>query len=387
MKIKYKLSILVIAIVVAVAVGISVTQLIKASNISLNLSKRSILYLTRQRAQYWSGRINGYIQMLHTAADVMGDYESVETDVRRGQYEEVLHSIFEAQNDFARIFTVWKPNALDGMDALNIGRPGSTEKGQFAYALTRENGKTQVITCVVIPAVMEHINGSDARKDNVSQPTLLNLAGKDTYIVRIIVPIINNRTNEVIGAIGGQLKIDLIQPALENTIKNSEEIAVESFYSSNGFIMACFKPERIGKMMVDVEAHFGSHAPAAFEAVQAGEEYECYSYSPALDTNIQIAIVPIPIGNSGATWSVMIGSTEEYIMKDVSAMTRFTIILAVIAIAAAAVIVFFVINSTTKPIVKVADTLKDIAEGEGDLTRTIAVSSQDEVGDLAKYFN
>jgi methyl-accepting chemotaxis protein len=44
-------------------------------------------------------------------------------------------------------------------------------------------------------------------------------------------------------------------------------------------------------------------------------------------------------------------------------------------------------RSITKPIVKVADTLKDISEGEGDLTRSIAVSSKDEIGDLALYFN
>ncbi|WP_461252313.1 HAMP domain-containing protein, partial [Treponema sp. R8-4-B8] len=47
----------------------------------------------------------------------------------------------------------------------------------------------------------------------------------------------------------------------------------------------------------------------------------------------------------------------------------------------------FTLNSTTAPIVKVADTLKDISEGEGDLTKSIAVSSKDEVGDLALYFN
>jgi methyl-accepting chemotaxis protein len=35
----------------------------------------------------------------------------------------------------------------------------------------------------------------------------------------------------------------------------------------------------------------------------------------------------------------------------------------------------------------VADNLRDISEGEGDLTRTITVSSKDEIGDLAKYFN
>jgi methyl-accepting chemotaxis protein len=43
--------------------------------------------------------------------------------------------------------------------------------------------------------------------------------------------------------------------------------------------------------------------------------------------------------------------------------------------------------SSDLPIVTVADTLKDISEGEGDLTRSITVSSKDEVGNLALYFN
>jgi methyl-accepting chemotaxis protein len=53
----------------------------------------------------------------------------------------------------------------------------------------------------------------------------------------------------------------------------------------------------------------------------------------------------------------------------------------------AAVIVYFTLSKSTKPIATVADTLKDIAQGEGDLTKTIIVHSNDEVGDLAKYFN
>jgi len=40
-----------------------------------------------------------------------------------------------------------------------------------------------------------------------------------------------------------------------------------------------------------------------------------------------------------------------------------------------------------KPVIMVAETLKDIAQGEGDLTRTVNIHSKDEVGDLAKYFN
>jgi len=74
-------------------------------------------------------------------------------------------------------------------------------------------------------------------------------------------------------------------------------------------------------------------------------------------------------------------------LLEVHEMTRFAIILAAIAIAMSAAIIFFVLSRTVKPIVNVAETLKDISEGEGDLTRSVNVNSKDEVGDLARYFN
>ncbi|MDR2900011.1 MAG: HAMP domain-containing protein, partial [Treponema sp.] len=40
-----------------------------------------------------------------------------------------------------------------------------------------------------------------------------------------------------------------------------------------------------------------------------------------------------------------------------------------------------------KPIVNISTTLKDISEGEGDLTRRIETKSKDEISDLAHYFN
>jgi methyl-accepting chemotaxis protein len=47
----------------------------------------------------------------------------------------------------------------------------------------------------------------------------------------------------------------------------------------------------------------------------------------------------------------------------------------------------FLARSISRPIVKVANNLRDIAEGEGDLTHAIAIHSKDEIGDLALYFN
>jgi methyl-accepting chemotaxis protein len=83
----------------------------------------------------------------------------------------------------------------------------------------------------------------------------------------------------------------------------------------------------------------------------------------------------------------MIGATEDFMLLEVRKLTTFTIILAALAILASAVILFIVLSRTTKPIVAVAETLKDIAQGEGDLTKSVNLKSEDEVGDLAKYFN
>lgn len=53
----------------------------------------------------------------------------------------------------------------------------------------------------------------------------------------------------------------------------------------------------------------------------------------------------------------------------------------------AGVISYFIQGSIVTPINRVSYALRDIAEGEGDLTRRLAVTSDDEVGQLAKWFN
>lgn len=65
---------------------------------------------------------------------------------------------------------------------------------------------------------------------------------------------------------------------------------------------------------------------------------------------------------------------------------RATIIVMVIS-AVAASIAFFIQRSIVQPVATAVEALKDIAEGEGDLTRRLEVKSNDEVGELCRWFN
>jgi methyl-accepting chemotaxis protein len=387
MKIKIKLSLIVIAIVAVVAASIAVILLRQASDISRNLSIRSIRYLAKDQASFLKGREDGYLQTLYATAGIMKDYENIPVAERRDRFDAMLLSVLTSNPNFYLTWSTWKPNALDGMDSRNIGRTGSTPTGQYAMTYVSDAGKITARASGDIQATMAHLTGPNARNARVEHPIPRTINGKDTYAIIMMVPIINPRTNEVVGGVGSLLVIDGLQPVLENTINSYEEIAMMVCYSSNGFIVAHFIPERIGKMMPDVDVEYGPAQQSALQAIQSGEAWSGSTYDPTLGINIFLEMQPLQIGDSTTTWSVLIGTAEDLILKEVNDITRFTAILAAIAIIVAAVIVYLVLHNMTNPIVKVAATLKDIAEGEGDLTHTIAVQSKDEVGDLAVYFN
>jgi len=387
MKIKIKLSLMVIAIVAAVAASIAIILLRQASNISVSLSMRDLENLAGRQAEFWKGREDGYLRALETLAALMAEYESLPPEERRNRFDDMLRDILAKETNWLRIATVWKPNAVDGMDSRYIGRTGSSPTGQYAMTYTRETGQIVAMTSPDIDHSMEYINGPKARVDRVDDPRSLTINGKPTQIIRMGAPIINPRTSEVVGLVVCLLSLEGGQTMLMNTINAYEEIAAAVMYSNDGTIIGHFLPDRVGKNLKDVDVEYGKDLQAAYQAVLDGKPFKTKFYDPANKDMVNFIMQPFFIGNSGESWTILLGVMDSYALKEVREITKFTIILAVIATIAAAIIVYFILDRVIHPIVLVADQLKDIAEGEGDLTHSIPIHSNDEVGDLALYFN
>jgi len=387
MKLRFKLSLIVIVIMAVAITGISFLLLRRASEISSNLSIRGINYLANEQAEYWRGREDGFMRELRILANVMADYESMLPEIRRDQFDHMLLSLIESEPGMINVYTVWKPNAVDGMDAGYIGRTGSTSSGQYGMLYSMETGQIQGRTTDDIDAAMAYFNGPGSKKERVENPILGNVNGRNTYLIRMMAPIVNRRTNETIGGVGCLLIIDGAQGVIEQMMSIHEEISSMALYANNGFIIASYRPERIGRILVDVDTGYGSDTQAAFQAVLNGEKFETRQYVPALNTTAELIMVPFNIGNSDTRWTIMIGTTESYIFREVREITLFTVIMAVLSVIVTAVIIFLVLGSVIRPIIRVTSTLKDISEGEGDLTKVITVNTKDEIGDLAFYFN
>jgi methyl-accepting chemotaxis protein len=140
-------------------------------------------------------------------------------------------------------------------------------------------------------------------------------------------------------------------------------------------------------MRVTEKEMFGPNMANFEKALQNGEFFSYSIFVEALGKELKVYSVPVPIGHSDTPWNLALALVVDTVMAPVHEMTYLAVgiglgVLLLIIIAA----VFFS-RSISKPIVQVANTLKDIAQGEGDLTRTINTSSNDEIGDLSNYFN
>jgi methyl-accepting chemotaxis protein len=78
----------------------------------------------------------------------------------------------------------------------------------------------------------------------------------------------------------------------------------------------------------------------------------------------------------------------DVIISETSSSAITTILVLVLAtILVFVVLSILVVRSISRPINEVVASLKDIAEGEGDLTMQLDVKTKDSIGDLARYFN
>ena len=144
-----------------------------------------------------------------------------------------------------------------------------------------------------------------------------------------------------------------------------------------GLILAHPKPELI--MKLDVTGI--SEMAAINKRMMAGETgVEEYVYK-----GIPKIAGFAPVGING--WSIGATQDQDEFLAATTAIRDANVFATLVAGLLVGVAVLLGARSIVRPINAAVAGLKDIAQGEGDLTMRLAVVSRDEVGELAKWFN
>ncbi len=193
------------------------------------------------------------------------------------------------------------------------------------------------------------------------------------------VPIIAN------GQFAGVVGIDLTLDALTEIVSKIKpyDTGIASLISNSGIYIAHPDTSRINKKL-------GENSPLlqpAIQLVKDGKPCDITGFSNILKEESYRHFIPVQIGNTNTPWSFSVEVPMAKVLESGKKILWICIITGVVAAIVSGVIIFLIALAITKPINQTVAGLKDIAEGEGDLTMRLPVSSKDELGELAAWFN
>lgn len=210
--------------------------------------------------------------------------------------------------------------------------------------------------------------------------------------------------------IGGGIYLESTEDQLKQSALNSiasirygeDNSGYFFIYDSKGTcVLLPTKPENQGKNFFDLKDKKGNYlVQEIIKAADSSEEGGFFSYYyPKPGSDIPLAKLSFARKLSGWDWNIGTGvytdDVEAAIAEQAksvkqsvnSAVLRLLLISGLIIVLSLVVAWLVVVKGVVGPIRKVIDMLRDIAEGEGDLTRRIEDKSGDETQELAEWFN
>jgi len=111
-------------------------------------------------------------------------------------------------------------------------------------------------------------------------------------------------------------------------------------------------------------------------------------YYSRSDGNYYDTAVPIFDSEGQHVAAIRLGFPADVVNRKMAGLViNSVIVMAISFLVASGLLVFFTSSSITRPLNQVVELMRDIAEGEADLSKRMRVRSKDEVGDLAEWFN
>ena len=207
----------------------------------------------------------------------------------------------------------------------------------------------------------------------------------------VVRPIIADGT--LIGMSGTDIRLDFLQDLL--TQANAKIYGGKGrilLLGANGVIAADSRgPELIGK---NAGASLGGQMQLIRDAVRDNRP----ATSIKDDDEIVHAVFPFALVGGVSTWAVYMEMPKAVVLAEAETVSttlgearRNTIIgqliVGLLILAGAAAVAVAILRKVVNPIREVASVVKDVAEGDGDLTVRLPELSQDEIGELARNMN
>lgn len=334
---------------------------------------------------------------------VMAAKRSLDAGALREELNLSLKTAFERNDKVLGIWLAFEPNGLDGKDSefANDAARQSNEAGRFATYWSRAAGASLNTIMVEedLTKTTLSVSGTpynswytcprDNKRTCLLDPYADTVGGKEMLMTTISVPLIVD--GKAIGVVGVDIALDALQAAAVESQRNLFNNAGHMLIVSGSGVLGADSSDaaKVGKKINDT---LGADGQDVLQLLASG--------TPKIleQGDLIRAVYPVdPIGNSRA-WGVVIDLPKHVLLADSVKLQAVlddaqetgvitALLVAVVAGLVGLLLIWLTASGVTRPINSVAEMLKNIASGEGDLTQRLNYSKKDELGELVNWFN
>ncbi|HON17859.1 MAG TPA: methyl-accepting chemotaxis protein [Salinivirgaceae bacterium] len=298
-------------------------------------------------------------------------------------YKNLIYGVMEGNENYLAVWTIWEPNALDGNDIKYLNWPEYDELGRFNFSIYQSNGEILVETGNTSDDYLEdyYAIAFNSGKETILEPYYYSYTDNkadEVFETTLAIPIFDN--GQKVGVSGIDLSLASLSDFISTVTVYRNSFAI--LISNQGLITAYPDTSYLGKPFLE---KFDFIDESLINSIKSGNEVFVEKYSNERKANLFVSLSPIQIGNSTTPWGLCIVVPKTEAVANVQKLLINSLIIGILGLILLSIIILYQTNTIVRPIVKTIEHSQIIANG--DLTKTIEQTHEDEIGDLQKSLN
>ncbi len=352
-----------------------------SSTTRTNILSNDYMYESNEHyANIIQGNLNAAMSGIRSLKPVFEQNKLSGHTVRENDIE-LLKQVLSQNEEIFGVYTLWEPNAYDGLDSKYVGADGHDDTGRFIPYVYRDSSGS-----ALSPLTSYEEEGTGdyylipkrTGEETIVDPFLYPLNGEDKLMTSIVLPLVNG--GRFVGIVG----MDILVETLIEQIKD-----VKLFQSGYMFIT-----DSSGNMFYHPSSDLVGQAFHSFigeeevalvnRALETGERVNFDSVSVVTGVKSRYVITPVPA--AGKYWLVCTSVPIAEIQEVTETNIKYGIAAGCAALLLTVLLLLPLIAAIIRPVGKLTKAAAAIESGNIDRETTDllgTIGSRDEIGVLA----
>ena len=336
-----------------------------------------IIALTEKKANAVEKEMMENVSSVEAISGMLGGSWAIPDELRRTACEQEVRSMVN-NTSVKSVWAIWLPERFDHRDAFDMDET-SNPTGQFRiHYITDVDGRIKNDSTTRLQDIdLESMVDSPA---TITDPAMVSIDGESVLSAQVYSRITNS-----IGQNVGIAGIDIVLSNLADILDGSSifEGAQTQFISSSGVVMGSTDGSTVGKK----SPLFSDAATASWFSDDYADKSSVSFFSGSGKDNQFTVVARIHPDRTGASW-YLVSRTYRAAMHKGAVSALWTVVFAfLVQIALVAALTYTTVSRLTRPLLESETALRNISEGDGDLTVRLKVTGNNEIGAMCGSFN